>query len=80
MIMNENLHDARNQEEETYLMVADSISKWYEDHQVLKNVSLVVKRSEVLFILGPSGSGKSTLCRVLCGIEKLDEGTVWIED
>ncbi|MDN5843245.1 MAG: amino acid ABC transporter ATP-binding protein [Alcaligenaceae bacterium] len=61
------------------MLYAESISKWYGSNQVLKNICLTVNRSEVLVIIGPSGSGKSTLCRTLCGIEHLDEGTVWIE-
>lgn len=61
------------------LMMAESVSKWYGDNQVLKNITLTVNRSEVLILLGPSGSGKSTLCRMLCGLEQPDEGTVWAE-
>ena len=39
------------------------VSKSFGVHQVLRSVDLVVKRSEVVCLIGPSGSGKSTLLR-----------------
>lgn len=45
---------------------------------VLKDVSLEVARGEATGIVGPSGSGKSTLLMVLAGLERVDEGEVWI--
>ena len=40
----------------------------------LKNVSLTVKKGEVLGIIGKNGSGKSTLLRIISGIYPPDEG------
>jgi len=47
--------------------------------QVLKDISLEVRRSEVTCIIGPSGSGKSTLLRSLAFLEEYDAGEVLIE-
>jgi polar amino acid transport system ATP-binding protein len=58
------------------VIAAIGISKWYGTHQVLKSVSLAVRPSEVVCIIGPSGSGKSTLLRCLNFLEEYAEGEV----
>ena len=45
-----------------------SVSKWYGANRVLDEVSLRVKRGEIVALVGRSGSGKSTILRVLSGI------------
>jgi len=47
---------------------------------VLKNISLELDKNETVGIVGPSGSGKSTLLMVLAGLEKVDNGHVWIDE
>ena len=55
----------------------DKISKSYgEQTPALNQISLEVKKGEVLVLMGPSGSGKSTLIRTLNGLEGVDEGTI----
>ena len=49
-----------------------------ERQEVVKNVSLHLKKGECLGIIGESGSGKSTLGKVLIGLLKADRGNVYI--
>ena len=46
-------------------IAADKINFRYDDMEVLKNVSISVKKDEIVGLCGKSGSGKSTLLRLL---------------
>lgn len=52
------------------------VSKWYDDFQVLRDITLTVDHGEKLVICGPSGSGKSTVVRLLAGLETHQDGTI----
>ncbi|MEW6180004.1 MAG: amino acid ABC transporter ATP-binding protein [Chloroflexota bacterium] len=42
-------------------------------------INLVVRKGQVIVIIGPSGSGKSTLLRCINHLETPTEGEIWIE-
>lgn len=44
------------------------VNAYYQDFHVLKNVSLEVKKGQVVVMLGPNGHGKSTLLKSICGL------------
>lgn len=48
--------------------------KSFDGVEVLKDISLSVRKGEVVSIIGPSGSGKSTLLRCATMLEKMDGG------
>ena len=54
------------------------VNKHFGQLHVLKDVSLSVRRGEVVVIIGPSGSGKSTLCRTVNRLETIDSGDILI--
>ncbi|MBQ5914262.1 MAG: ABC transporter ATP-binding protein [Alistipes sp.] len=61
------------------MIKAHDIHKSYGGLEVLKGVSLEVKPSEVVSIVGPSGAGKTTLLQILGTLSKMDSGTLKID-
>ncbi len=57
-------------------VVIDNVFKSFGSTTVLKNISLTVRHSEVVCIIGPSGSGKSTLLRCVNALVPIDSGTI----
>ena len=57
------------------VLTVDGLSKAYGEKQVLRGVSLVVRRGEKLAIIGPNGLGKSTLLKIAMDRVAADAGT-----
>ena len=58
---------------------ASSVSRAFEGVQALRDVTLELRRAEVVGLIGPNGAGKSTLVNVLSGFDSPTEGTVELE-
>ncbi len=64
--------------EETIIVKAEKVNKYFGHLHVLKDVSLEVHENEVVVVLGPSGSGKSTFLRCINHLEKLNSGSIHV--
>lgn len=58
------------------LLLLERARKSFGDTEVLKDITLSVRKGEVVAIIGPSGGGKSTLLRCATLLETLDGGTL----
>lgn len=61
------------------MIVIKDLHKSFGDLQVLKGISVQVKDSEVVCVIGPSGSGKSTFLRCINLLETPTSGDIWID-
>ena len=55
------------------------VSKSFEGKKVLQDISLELRRGELVSLLGVSGGGKTTLFNVISGLLKPDEGAVFLD-
>lgn len=63
--------------EETAIKVEHAVKR-YGTQTVLKDVSLEVKKGDMIGIVGRNGSGKTVLFKSICGFVPLDEGTITV--
>ena len=59
-------------------IIVKDVSKHYLNKKAIDNVSLNVKKGEILGILGLNGAGKSTLIKMICGLLEQSFGTIKI--
>lgn len=58
----------------------EHINKSFGGEQIVKNLSLALKREETLSILGQSGCGKTTMLKIIGGLVKPDNGTIILDE
>lgn len=68
-------HESRNSIYETVTGFLKK-ERYYEELQVLDNVSFEIKKGEMVGIIGKNGAGKTTILRLLSGIYRPDTGTI----
>lgn len=57
-----------------------SITKTFEDITALKDINVEVHDHEFFVLLGPTGAGKTTMLRTIAGLEKPEQGEIYIDD
>lgn len=61
------------------MITIEHLRKEYENATPLKDVSVTIKKGEVISIIGPSGTGKSTFLRCINHLEEPTSGTILID-
>lgn len=59
-------------------LVLDRVTKRFGKIVAVDQVSIVVQEREFLGLVGPTGCGKTTLLRLIAGLERQDEGHIYI--
>ncbi len=58
-----------------------NLTKIYDnDFQALRDISLDIKKNEIIALLGPNGAGKTTLISIICGIVIPTSGSVTVDE
>ena len=57
-------------------LVINKISKTYGNKEVIRDISITIKRGEIVGLLGPNGAGKTTSFYVIVGLIKPDRGSI----
>ncbi len=58
----------------------ENVSFSYGEHEILHNISTVIKQNSLTALIGPSGSGKTTLCQLIARFRDVSSGKITIGD
>jgi ATP-binding cassette, subfamily F, member 3 len=61
-----------NQQPGRFIINLDHVSKAYGPHEILKNTSVAIERTDKIALIGANGKGKSTLLRIIAGEEPIE--------
>ena len=61
-------------------IILENIHKSYGKRNIVNRVSLSVAQGEVVGLLGPNGAGKTTTFYIATGLEKPNQGKIWLDD
>lgn len=62
-----------------YVLEAKSITKTFPGVVALNDVSMAIRKGEVLCLIGENGAGKSTLIKILAGVYQPDQGEIYLD-
>lgn len=62
------------------LLDIKNLTHAFDGRTVIDDISFALQEGEIISILGPSGCGKSTLLRLIAGLEKVQQGEIYIRE
>ncbi|MBA7508464.1 Linearmycin resistance ATP-binding protein LnrL [subsurface metagenome] len=62
--------------EDNNIIIAKDLSKKYNEHLVVDNLNLAIKKGEIFGLLGPNGAGKSTVILMALGLTEPSSGSI----
>ena len=62
-----------------HILDIKDISLFFHKNKILSNASIAINSGEFFVIIGPNGAGKTSLLKVLSGLQKAQEGSVFIK-
>ena len=60
-------------------LLINKISKSYGNKEVVRKISLNIKRGQIVGLLGPNGAGKTTTFYIVVGLVKQDTGEIFLD-
>ena len=60
-------------------LYVNKISKTYGNKEVIRDITISIKRGEIVGLLGPNGAGKTTSFYVIVGLVKPDRGSIFLD-
>ncbi len=61
------------------MIEVQNLTKYYKDFRAVNNISLSIRKGEILGLLGPNGAGKTTTLRMLTGYLRPSSGTITVK-
>lgn len=61
------------------ILKVEGVSKSFDGEKIIENISLELKKGELVSLLGVSGGGKTTLFNVIAGLIQPDEGHIFLK-
>ena len=60
-------------------LIINKISKSYGNKKVVRDISIIINRGEIVGLLGPNGAGKTTTFYMIVGLVKPDTGSILLD-
>lgn len=61
------------------MLTLKHINKSYGNRTILSDISLSIRKGEIVSILGPSGCGKTTLLNLILGLTQATSGKIMFD-